>query len=66
MPMTTTGDISLRTAGYISKKLLERAQPLLCLSRFGQPKPLPKNVGKTMKFRGYEHLPNQPKALTEG
>lgn len=66
MPMTTTGDISLRTAGYISKKLLERAQPLLCLSRFGQPKPLPKNVGKTMKFREYEHLPNQPKALTEG
>ena len=29
MPMTTTGDISLRTAGYISKKLLERAQPLM-------------------------------------
>ena len=66
MPMTTSGDISLRTAGYISKKLLERAQPLLCLSRFGQAKPLPRNVGRSMKFRGYEHLQNQPKPLTEG
>lgn len=66
MAMTTTGDISQRTAGYIAKQLLERAQPLLCLTRFGQVKPLPRNVGRTMKFRGYEHLPNQPKTLTEG
>lgn len=65
-PMTTTGDISYRTAGYISKEMLKRAQPLLVLSRLGQVKPLPKNVTTTMKFRGYEHLPNQPKALTEG
>ena len=65
-PMTTTGNISYRTAGYISKQLLERAQPLLLLDKFGQSKPLPKNVGRTIKFRGYEHLPNQPKALTEG
>lgn len=57
MPMTTTGDISPRTAGYIAKKLLERSQPLLCLSKFGQARPLPKNFGRTMKFRGYEHLP---------
>lgn len=66
MPMTTTGDISYRTAGYFSRQLLERAQPLLLLDRFGQAKPLPKNVGRTIKFRGYEHLPNQPKPLVEG
>ena len=66
MPMTTTGDISQRTAGHIAKQLLERAQPLILLGRFGQCKPLPKNETKKMKFRGYDHLPNQPKPLTEG
>ena len=65
-PMTTTGDISYRTAGYFSKQLLERSQPLLVLDKFGQPKPLPAHSTRTIKFRGYEHLPNQPKALTEG
>ena len=65
-PVTTTGDISYRTAGYIAKKLLERAQPLLIVSQFGQSKPLPKNASKTIKFRRYEHLSAQPKALTEG
>ena len=66
MPTTTTGDISPRTSGYMAKELLKRAQPLLCLSRLGQSKPLPRNVGSTMRFRGYQQLPNQPKALTEG
>lgn len=66
MPMTTTGDISARTSGFFSKELLKRAQPLLIVTRLGQPKPLPMNVGRVIKFRGYQHLPNQPKALTEG
>lgn len=65
-PMTTTGDISYRTAGFFSKQLLERSQPLLVLDKFGQPKPLPAHSTRTIKFRGYEHLPNQPKALIEG
>lgn len=65
-PLTTTGDISYRTAGYMAKELLKRGQPLLIVSQLGQPKPLPKNATRTIKFRGYEHLPNQPKALTEG
>lgn len=63
---TTTGDISYRTAGYVAREMLKRAQPLLLLDRFGQARPLPKNVTRTMKFRGYQHLSNQPKALTEG
>lgn len=66
MATTTTGDISARTSGYFSRELLKRAQPLLIVSKLGQSKPLPKNVGKVMKFRGYEHLRNQPKPLTEG
>lgn len=65
-PLTTTGDISFRTAGYMARELLERAQPLLLLDRFGQPKPMPPNSTRTITFRGYEHLPNQPKALIEG
>lgn len=64
--MTTTGDISYRTSGYFSRELLKRAQPLLVLNRMGTPKTLPKHMGKTIKFRGYLHLPNQPKALIEG
>ena len=65
-PMTTTGDISYRTAGYMSRELLKRAQPLLLITRLGQPKPLPKNNTRTIKFRGYHHLPNDVKLLTEG
>lgn len=65
-PLTTTGNISYRTSGYFVKELLKRAQPLLIVSPLGQAKPLPKNSTKTMKFRGYEHLANQAKALTEG
>ena len=65
-PLTTTGDISYRTAGYMAKELLKRGQPLLIVTRLGQPKPLPKNSTRTMKFRGYLHLDNQPKVLQEG
>ena len=66
MPITATSDISYRTAGYIAKELLKRASPLMIVSKFGQPKPIPKNASKTIDFRGYMHLPNQPKVLTEG
>ena len=66
MPITTTGDISYRTAGYMSKELLKRAQPLLCVTRLGHPKPLPKNSTRTIKFRGYQHITSQPKVLVEG
>lgn len=65
-PMTTTGDISYRTAGYFARQLLERGQSLMIVSQFGQSKPLPRNSGNTISFRGYEHLSAQPKALTEG
>lgn len=63
---TTTGDISYRTAGYVVGELLKRAQPLIVLSRFGQQKPIPRNHGNEIKFRGYLPLDNNPKALVEG
>lgn len=66
MAMTTYGDISPRTAAYVSKQLLERGQPLILIERFGQAKPLPKNATGNIIFRGYDHLPNQPKPLIEG
>ncbi len=62
----TTGEIGYRTSGYFSRELLKRAQPLLLLNRFGQPKPLPKNVGKIIKFRGYLPLDTDAKVLIEG
>ena len=40
MPTTVYGDMSPRTAAYASKELLERANPLLVLERFGQATPL--------------------------
>ena len=65
-PITGTGDISYRTAGYVCGELLKRAQPLIVLSRFGQQQPIPKNHGNEIKFRGYLPLDNIPKALVEG
>ncbi|WP_299392031.1 N4-gp56 family major capsid protein [uncultured Desulfovibrio sp.] len=65
-PTTATGDISYRTAGYVSGELLKRAQPLIVLSRFGQQKPIPRNHGTEIKFRGYLPLDNDPKPLLEG
>jgi N4-gp56 family major capsid protein len=60
------GDISYRTAGFISGELLKRAQHLLIISRLGASKPIPKNSTLTMKFRGYNPLPDHPKVLMEG
>ena len=65
-PITGTGDISYRTAGFVCGELLKRAQPLIVLSRFGQQQPIPKNHGNEIKFRGYLPLDNIPKALVEG
>ena len=66
MPTTVYGDISPRTAAYASKELLERANPLLVLERFGQAKPLPEKSSKTIKFRRYNSLDPTPNPLTEG
>ena len=64
MPTTVYGDISPRTAAYASKELLERANPLLVLERFGQAKPLPEKSSKTIKFRRYNSLDPTPVSYT--
>lgn len=60
------GDITPRTAGYVTADLLTRAQPFIVLEKFAQTKPLPTNSTKSMIFRRYNALPNTPVALSEG
>lgn len=66
MTTTTFGDISPRTAAFASKELLKRALPYLVLEKFGQAKTLPERNSKTITFRRYNALSNNPVALTEG
>ncbi len=51
MPNTTYGDISQRTAAWAATDMLEHAEPILVLSKFGKTKPIPKNKAKSAKFR---------------
>ncbi|MFA5187351.1 MAG: N4-gp56 family major capsid protein [Patescibacteria group bacterium] len=60
------GDISPRTAGFATAKLLERGQHLLVLERFGQVDPQGKNKTKTRKYRRYLSLPRATAPLAEG
>lgn len=62
----TYGDVSPRTAGFIAKKMLDRALPFMCMARFGQQQPIPKNKTNTIKFRRYSGFVPNTNALTEG
>ncbi len=48
---TTYGDISQRTAVWAEGKMLEHAEPILVLDKFGDVKPLPRNTADTITFR---------------
>ena len=64
--MTVYGDISPRTAAYVSMDMLERAKPFLCMGKFGQQKPIPKNKTQSVRFRRYNALPPTTSPLVEG
>jgi N4-gp56 family major capsid protein len=65
--MTTQyGDISPRTAAYAAAKLLDRALPALCLGRFGQQQPIPKNKSQTVRWRRYNGFAPSTVPLVEG
>jgi N4-gp56 family major capsid protein len=64
--ITTYGDISPRTAAYVSVDLLERGQHMMITERFGQAKPIPKKHTQTVKFRRYECLARATSPLAEG
>lgn len=48
---TTYGDINQRTAVWAEGTMLEHAEPILVLDKFGDTKPLPKNKADTVTFR---------------
>jgi len=48
---TTYSDISQRTTVWAEGKMLEHAEPILVLDKFGDTKPLPKNKADTITFR---------------
>jgi len=64
--VTQFGDISGRTAGAISKMLLERGQHLMILERFGQTDVQGKNTGLVRRYRRYEALARATSPLAEG
>ncbi len=66
MALTTYGDIGNRTAGYVVKKMLEHAEPVLILQKFGEHKPVPRNKTQTVKFRRPNQFPYTTTPLTEG
>lgn len=53
MSNTVYGDISARTAAFVTKEMLERGFPWMIFEKFGQAKPLPANNTKSMQFRRY-------------
>lgn len=63
---TIYGDISPRTAAFAAATMLERALPAMCMSRFGQQQPIPKNKTNTIKFRRYNGFAPSVVPLVEG
>jgi len=66
MATTTYGSISQRTAAWAATEMLQHAEPILVLSKFGQSKPLPKNKADTVKFRRPVPFGAVTAPLTEG
>lgn len=62
----TYGDISPRTAAFAAARMLERALPFMCMARFGQQQPIPKNKSLAIKFRRYNGFTPSVTGLTEG
>lgn len=51
MAETTYGSISQRTAAWAATEMLNHAEPVVVLNKFGDSKPLPKNKADNVKFR---------------
>jgi N4-gp56 family major capsid protein len=60
------GDITPRTAAYAAERMLARAQPHLCLAKYGQMQAIPKGRTKVVKWRRYNKIALATTALTEG
>jgi len=66
MATTTYSGLSQRTTNYAAAEMLAHAEPVLCLSKFGMTKPMPKNKAQTVKFRRPVPLALATTPLTEG
>lgn len=64
--MSQYGDISPRTAGYAAAQMLDRAMPAMCMARFGQQVPIPKNKSMSVKLRRYNSFAPSLTPLVEG
>ncbi len=60
------GDITPRTAAYAAERMLTRAQPYLCMAKFGQMQSIPKGRTKVVKWRRYNAIALATTPLTEG
>lgn len=60
------GDISPRTAAFAATQMLERALPQLCMAKFGQQVPIPKNKTQTIRLRRYNAWAPNTNPLVEG
>lgn len=63
---STDSGISQRTNVYAEGKMLEHAQPVVVLDKFGATKPMPKNKSTTIKFRRAVPLTPPTTPLSEG
>ncbi len=66
MALQVYGDISQRTAAYAVVDMLDHAEAVFVLSKFGLTKPLPKNKADNMKFRRPIPFSVATTPLTEG
>jgi N4-gp56 family major capsid protein len=66
MALTSTSVIPINIEGFYDRNLLRRALPALLYSKFGQTRPLPKNMGSKITFRRYGSLAANTTQLTEG
>lgn len=66
MATTTYSSLSQRTNAFAAKEMLAHAEPILCLSKFGMAKPMPKNKANVVKFRRPVPLAVATTPLTEG
>ncbi|WP_394137434.1 N4-gp56 family major capsid protein [Cytobacillus oceanisediminis] len=64
--VTTQASLSPTMQTYYDKKLLSRLLPELVHLKYAQKKPIPKNGGKTIKFRKFTALAPATIPLTEG
>ena len=64
--LTTSDGMSAEMKIFYSDYLIDLAEPELVHDQFGQKHPIPKNGGKVIEFRQYDHLPEQTTPLVEG